>query len=383
MTFLNATLIFGAAAMAVPIVLHLIARREPRKVVFPSVQFLTKRFESNRSRLRVRRWWLLALRIAAVAALALALARPVIHQSLSVTWLTIGLLAAMGIALLVMASVSLARSQSPPTTYSLAAAAAAALLWALTWGLYTYASGPVPVTDSIEPVSIAIVLDNSPTSAWKTASDDRIGRMKDLATWMVTRLPRTSRIAIVDRSAQVATFSLDVASAISKIEQLRPLEVTQPIASRIDAAARLVRTSDLPNRQVLLITDLAVSSWDEAAAEAGLSTLLGEDPRIALTVFDLGEFAGINRSLSIPRFADATPPRGVPVAVSTTLQLAANDDAASVSVTAELEIYENDPALPVVRDGVVKRPQARSVDRTSVRVAAGGSSAHGGCPADL
>ena len=67
-TFLNATLIFGVAATAVPILLHLIARREPRKVVFPSIRLLTKRFESNRSRMRVRRWWLLALRIAAVAA---------------------------------------------------------------------------------------------------------------------------------------------------------------------------------------------------------------------------------------------------------------------------------------------------------------------------
>ena len=39
-TFLNASLIFGVAAIAVPIVLHLIAKREPRRVVFPSVLFL-------------------------------------------------------------------------------------------------------------------------------------------------------------------------------------------------------------------------------------------------------------------------------------------------------------------------------------------------------
>ena len=107
MTFLNATLLFGLAATAIPVVLHLIARQEPRKVVFPSVQFLTKRFESNRSRLRVRRWWLLALRILAVGLLAIALARPAIHQSLSITWLTIGLIEALGAVLLVMASVAL------------------------------------------------------------------------------------------------------------------------------------------------------------------------------------------------------------------------------------------------------------------------------------
>ncbi len=118
MTFLNATLIFGLAATAVPIVLHLLARREPRKVVFPSVRFLTKRFESNRSRLQVRRWWLLALRIAALAALALALARPAIHRSLSLTWLTIGMVTALGIALLVMATVALSKGQSRTTTYA-------------------------------------------------------------------------------------------------------------------------------------------------------------------------------------------------------------------------------------------------------------------------
>ena len=273
-----------------------------------------------------------------------------------------------------MATVALSKGQSRTTTYALGSAATAALVAAMIWGAYAYASGPALVIDSIEPVSIAIVLDNSPTSAWKTASDNRISRMQDLATWMATRLPPTSRIAIVDRSAQPAVFSLDVATAIAKIEQLRPLQVTQPIASRLDAAARLVRTSDLPNRQVLLVTDLAESSWNEATAEASLSTVFGEDPAVALTVFDLGRFEGVNRSLSVPRFADMTPARGVPVALSTTLELAAKEDTSTISVTAELEIYENDPGLPVVRDGVIQRPKPRSVDRTSVRVAPGGSS---------
>ena len=45
-----------------------------------------------------------------------------------------------------------------------------------------------------------------------------------------------------------------------------------------------------------------------------------------------------------------------------------------VSVTAELGLYEDDPALPVIRNGVVQRPALRSVDRTSVQLAPGGSS---------
>ena len=272
MTFLNATLLFGLVAISVPIVLHLIARREPRKVVFPSIRFLTKRMESNRSRLRVRRWWLLALRILAVAMLALALARPAIHQSLSITWLTIGICTFMGLILLLLATVALSRGQAKTTTYGLGTSAALLLSIALVWGGYTYASGPAPSIDTIEPVAIAIIVDNSPMSSWQTPDDNRIMRMKDVATWMVTRLPRTSRVAILDRSSQVASFSMDTANAISKIEQLQPLETTQSVASRLDAAARLVRESELPNRQILLLSDLTESTWNDALDDSSMLT---------------------------------------------------------------------------------------------------------------
>ena len=374
MTFFNATLIFGITAIAVPLVLHLVARREPRKVVFPSVRFLTKRFESNRSRLRVRRWWLLALRIAALAALAIALARPAIHQSLSVTWLTIGLIAALGLALMVLATVAISRGQAKTTVYGLTAAAIAAVLVAMIWGITTYASGTAPTQSSSEPVSIAIVLDNAPTSAWKTPDDDRLARMKDLATWMVTRLPRTSRIAIVDRSSQIPSFSLDAASSISKIEQLQPLEITQPLAARLDSATRLLRTSDLPNRQILLITDLAASTWNDSIRESGLAALLANGPQVAITIFDLGELRGTNRSLSTPVFADTTPPQGVPIALTSTLSLEADRTTEPITASVELDLFVNDPALPFVRDGKVVRPGMQRLDRTNVRVAPGGSS---------
>ena len=374
MTFLNATLLFGLAAIAVPVVLHLIARREPRKVVFPSIRFLTKRVESNRSRLRVRRWWLLALRILAVGMLAIALARPAIHQSLSITWLTIGLCSLLGIVLLLMATVALSRGQAKTTTYGLGAAAAAVLLISLIWGSYTYASGPAPSIDTTEPVAIAIILDNSPTSAWNSADDNRISRMKDVATWMVTRLPRTSRVAIIDRSSQVASFSMDTTNAVSKIEQLQALDTTQSITSRLDAAARLVRTSELPNRQILLLSDLTESTWADVVNDSSMVTLLDEKPSIALTIFDLGDFEGFNRSLSIPKFADNTPPRGSPISVSTTLDFDSFDATENDSVTAELQMYDRDPALPVIRDGAVILPKFQSFDRTSVRVANGGSS---------
>ena len=245
MSFLNATLIFGAIAAGVPIALHLIARREPKQVVFPAVRFLTQHYQSNRSKLQVRRWWLLALRIAAVVALALALARPVIHQSTSISWLSIGLVGLLGVGLLVMATVALTSGYSRRTAAGLGLAAVGVLLITLLWAGYTAATGPAPQIETAAPVAIALVLDNSPTISWQSPSDDRLARLKETASWLIRQLPPTSPVAIVDRSAKPAVFSLDTAGALSKIDQLEPLQVPQPIATRIEAAVRLVRTSEL------------------------------------------------------------------------------------------------------------------------------------------
>ncbi len=395
MTFLNATLLFAVAAIGIPVLLHLISRREPKKVVFPSIRFLTKKFESQSSKLRVRRWWLLALRMAALAALAIALARPAIHRSLSITWLTIGLIAAVGIALLVMATVALFKGKGKGLSWALGVAAAVTLLSALLWGGYTWAFGKKPSIDNSAPAAIAIILDNSPSSHWKTAEDDRSERIKSVARSVIAQLPPTSRIAIVDRSATPVTFALDVASAVSKVDQLRPLEVTQPISSRIDAAARLVRSSELENRQLLLVTDLTKTTWDDSRSDPQLPATLAESPAVGMTVFDLGDFTAINRSLSLPLISDATPARGEPVPVSTTLQVAqaaspapgnepnqgsqsdqsneTDQNNEAVSITAELALYDIDPSLPVVRDDVVVRPKLQSVDRTSLSLKPGSS----------
>ncbi len=402
MSFLNATLVFGTLAAVIPIVLHLVAHREPRKVVFPSIAFLAKRMETNRSKLKVRRWWLLAMRIAAMVALALALARPAIHQSMSLTWLTIGLIVALGVVLFVMASVAVSRGQSKNVSMGLAGGALASIIAAAIWGTYTYASGPAVSLESNQPISLAIVIDNSPTSAWRDAGDSeamgqgaeggRIKRMQSAAVEIVAKLPRTSRVAVIDRSPAPAAFSLDIGGAISKLEQVEPRQVVAPLATRIDAAARLLRTSDLENRQILLITDFSVATWNQAFAEAGLIDVLGQDAPIGLSIFDSGEMRGSNRSLSIPRLADETPAGGVTIPISSTLSYAelgsdstgnvdrikgADDQGrsgATRSVAVELELFSNEPSLPVVRDGVVVYPSLRSVDRTSATLAPGQSS---------
>ncbi len=82
MSFLNPLFLLGLAAAAIPIIIHLLTRRRPREVMFPSIEFLTEVNQSEIRRLRIKQWLLLALRTLAVAAIALAMARPALKGAL-------------------------------------------------------------------------------------------------------------------------------------------------------------------------------------------------------------------------------------------------------------------------------------------------------------
>ena len=83
MSFLNPLLLAGIAAIAVPIIIHLLNRRKFHKVVWAAMRFLQTSVEQNQRRMRVEDMILLALRCLLVALLALALARPAILSKAS------------------------------------------------------------------------------------------------------------------------------------------------------------------------------------------------------------------------------------------------------------------------------------------------------------
>src|SRR5512136_3009139 len=76
---MNPLYLLGLLAAALPIIIHLLTRRRPRERAFPSLEFLTEVNQSEIRRLRLKQWLLLLLRTLAVAALALAMARPALR----------------------------------------------------------------------------------------------------------------------------------------------------------------------------------------------------------------------------------------------------------------------------------------------------------------
>jgi hypothetical protein len=81
MSFLTPLFLVGLAALAIPVLLHLIQRERKNIVEFPSLMFLRRiPYESVRRR-RIRNWALLMLRLAALALIVLAFARPFLRRT--------------------------------------------------------------------------------------------------------------------------------------------------------------------------------------------------------------------------------------------------------------------------------------------------------------
>ena len=81
MSFLAPLFFVGLGAIAVPIFVHLIQRERKRVIEFPSLMFVQKIPYQSVRRRRIRHWFLLLMRAAAIALIVAAFARPFFPQS--------------------------------------------------------------------------------------------------------------------------------------------------------------------------------------------------------------------------------------------------------------------------------------------------------------
>src|SRR5262245_2023311 len=82
-SLIHAGLAAGAALAALPVILHLFMRQTPKHIVFPALRLIRERQKRTRKRLRIKNWLLLLARMALIALMALALARPRLHSQAS------------------------------------------------------------------------------------------------------------------------------------------------------------------------------------------------------------------------------------------------------------------------------------------------------------
>ena len=76
MTFSDPRILVGLVALGIPLAIHLLGRRQARRVILPTARFAEGAHQARRGLLWLKRVGLLALRLAIVALLVVALAGP-------------------------------------------------------------------------------------------------------------------------------------------------------------------------------------------------------------------------------------------------------------------------------------------------------------------
>lgn len=82
MSFLNPLFLFALFAIGLPLVIHLLNLRKPKKIAFSTLTFFQQLQNTTLKRIRIKRYLLLFLRVAAIICLALVLARPFLPPGL-------------------------------------------------------------------------------------------------------------------------------------------------------------------------------------------------------------------------------------------------------------------------------------------------------------
>lgn len=270
LSFLTPLMLAGAALIAVPIVLHLIMRRQPKHVVFPAMRFIQRREEANRRQLRLRHLLLLLLRCMAIVLLALALARPTVKS------------AGFGV-------------------------------------------------DQEAPVAAALVFDTSPRMNYQHENKTRLAAAQETALWLLPQLPPESEVAVVESGAIAPTFAVDPTAARKRIERLTTTAGAQAWLDLVESALQLVNDSTKERKEVYLFTDLAQTAWPAESANR-LKLKLDEYDEVALYVIDVGVEDPRNFALGDVKLSSETIAKNSPVRLEANLNRRGPNDERSVAL---------------------------------------------------
>ncbi|MCC6231455.1 MAG: BatA domain-containing protein [Verrucomicrobiales bacterium] len=226
MSFLNPGLLALAAAVAIPVLIHLLNRRRFKRVTWAAMRFVRASVEKNRRRMELEDLLLLLLRCLIVALFAVALARPALRSAAA--FLGTGRVAAV---IVLDHSASLAADEGGMTRMDEARAAAEAVVDA-------YPSGS----------SLAVLL-----------SGDRV--TEELPE--PTRDPLAVRRAL--REAPLSDLASDHAPALAR-------------------AAEILRETKALGKEVVLITDRQALGWRRVSEVGAALGAAGADARLRVVL---------------------------------------------------------------------------------------------------
>jgi hypothetical protein len=344
MVLTHPLLLFGLLLAAIPVILHLLMRAKPKKLLFPALRLIQNRKRTNTRRMRLRHLWLLLMRMAVIALLALAVARPSVppadYSLHAGEWLRLLVLGALcgGAYFGLIALWKKRRLPQHEFMYrrtmlraGLGVGALVALLAFVAWPyqqrIAAAITQPTVTPDEFLPVAAVMLFDTSLSMQYKHESKTRLEVAQEIAGKHIGNMPRLSRVAVCDTSGEAQIrFSSDLGGSAKRIAALAAHVVNRPLDDRILAALEAQAADHEQSssgeraaldaagkegilREVYVFTDLATSAWRKEAS-ARLLEALGKMPAVNVYLIDVGVLSPTNVAVSDLALSEQSLPAG-------------------------------------------------------------------------
>lgn len=267
MLFLNTWMLLGLLGIAVPVIIHLLNRRQARLIDWGAMQFLLDSLISRRRRVLLEEILLLAARCLLVGLVALAVSRPFIPASSNVPW---GLVLPAGLLAIVFFGISFALWRYPLwrrrvlwTAAVLAAVAVTAVLCERWLNLRRFGRGGSR--------DVAIVIDGSSSMTMQIDGETNFRRAVKEAGDYIQACPRGVAFSLI--VAGSVPNSLTPAPITDRKHLLRLLDDAVPVQGTMQALDTLaVAATSLAQgyngaKQIVLIGDGQSVGWNMGDAD--------------------------------------------------------------------------------------------------------------------
>ena len=345
MVWLHPALLTGLFLVALPVLLHLLMRAKPKRLVFPALRLIQNRKRTNVRRLRLRHMALLLLRIAVIAIIVVVVARPSVPAAdyglQAGDWGRL-LAVAGGVAAIYLGMQALWRRQrlaNHELAYrrsflraGLFIAGTASLLFFVAWPyqrrIAAAITQPTLAPKEFLPVAAVMLFDTSLSMQYRFENRTRLEVAQEIATSHLGTLPRSSRVAISDTAGDTPIrFQGDLAGAVKRIAALTPLPVSRSLDDRLlaaieaqlddqqrSAAGDAGNSSDLL-REIYVLTDLAATAWRSEVSPRLREALERTASSVSVYLIDVGVTSPSNLALTGLTLSEQTVPRGNMVSV--------------------------------------------------------------------
>ena len=274
MTFLNWTMLFALAAVAVPIVIHLLNRRTAVVVEWGAMRFLIASMASRKRRVMLEEIILMVLRALLVAVVALAMARPFLPTESSVPWAVV-LPCVLGAA----ACGGVAAGGWSHARLRWAMLAAAGVLAALAAGTTALEhSTQMRLWSSRGDKDVVIVLDGSMSMSLARGKGSSFTQALDEARALIGECEAGDAIGILLAGPTPRAVTSGVISDRDRLadhlKKLKPTDGAMAPHAAIRAAAKMLEAGSHPRKWIVLITDGQNVGWGAKDEQAWQTTAM-------------------------------------------------------------------------------------------------------------